>query len=252
MREAVVRWLARVMIAAALLAAAAPAAAQEPEALRLSIGRDFGFASGGRIQGTFSLRVREPAELVRVEFLIDGAMVFVDEQPPFRYQFNTGAYALGPHTLAAVGTTADGRVLASRIHTVEFVSAEEGFRVAGSIVLPLLAVVGGVTLLGLLLPALLDRGGAARVGDYGPAGAAVCRRCGLPFGRRLLAPNLLTGKLARCPHCGRWQIAGRARRADLEAAEARRAAQAGLGGLEVEDEAERLRRRIEDSRFEDG
>lgn len=240
------------ILVALLLAWTVPAAAQEPEPLPLSISRDFGFASGGRIQGTFSLRVRGPDDLVRVEFLIDGQVLNVDEEPPFRYQFNTGSYALGMHTLAAVGTTADGRRLSSRVHTVEFVSAEEGFRVAGSIVLPLLAVVGGITLLGLLLPALLDRGGAARVGDYGPAGAAVCRRCGLPFGRRLLAPNLLTGKLARCPHCGRWQIAGRARRADLEAAEARRAAQAGLGGLEVEDEAERLRRRIEDSRFEDG
>jgi hypothetical protein len=244
------RWRILVL-AAALLAATDPAAAQEPEPLPLSIGRDFGFASGGRIQGTFSLRVSGPDDLVRVEFLIDGQVVNLDEEPPFRYQFNTGSHALGTHTLAAVGTTADGRRLSSRIHTVEVVSAEEGVRVAGSIVLPLLVVIGGFTLLGVLLPALLDRGGG-RAGSYGLAGVAVCRRCRLPFGRRLLAPNLLAGKLARCPHCGRWQIARRASRASLESAQARLAAQAGLGVMQVEDEAGRLRRRIEDSRFEDG
>lgn len=242
-------WVA-LILAGVLLAAAVPVAAQDPEPLPLSLSRDFGFASGGRIQGTFSLRVRGPEDLVRVEFVIDGRVVAVDEEPPFRYQFNTGSYALGTHTLAAVGTTADGRRLSSRVHSLEFVSAEEGFRVAGSIVLPLLAVIGALTLLGVLLPALLDRG-PRRAGEYGLGGAAVCRRCGLPFGRSLLAPNLLTGKLARCPHCRAWQIARRASRAELEEAEARLAMQAGLGATQVEDEAERLRRRIEDSRFED-
>ena len=40
--------------------------------------------------------------------------------------------------------------------------------------------------------------------DYGSAGGAVCRKCGLPFARNALDLNMLIGTLVRCPHCGKW------------------------------------------------
>ncbi len=102
-----------------------------------------------------------------------------------------------------------------------------------------------------------SRGGAGSArpaGSYGPAGAAVCSRCGLPFARSVLSVNLLTGKLARCPHCGKWQVAGMAGREALAAAEARLKGGApdgetAAGEAELSPE-ERLRRQIEDSKYE--
>jgi hypothetical protein len=107
-----------------------------------------------------------------------------------------------------------------------------------------------ISILGTLGPVLLGRRTPFRLGEYGLAGGAVCRRCGLPFSRHSLAPNLLLGKLERCPHCGKWSIVRQASRAELEIAEARFSADAQKGALRADDEDERLRREIEDSRYE--
>jgi hypothetical protein len=102
-------------------------------------------------------------------------------------------------------------------------------------------------------------GGSARPsGSYGLGGGAVCSRCKLPFARNPLGINLVTGKLARCPHCGQWQVASLAGREALAAAEARLQANGtngeGAGGLSPASPAlspeERLRRQIEESRYE--
>jgi hypothetical protein len=79
----------------------------------------------------------------------------------------------------------------------------------------------------------------------------VCGRCGFPFSRGILAPNLVFGKLERCPHCGKWAIVRRAFPAELADAEERyHEAQQETGKVEV-DEQESLRRSLEDSRFDD-
>ena len=89
-------------------------------------------------------------------------------------------------------------------------------------------------------------------GQYSIAGGAICPRCTLPYTRNTFSPNLLVGKLERCPHCGKVAVVRRASPADLEAAEARLAAGAAPGEAPAEmSEAERLRRQLDDSRFED-
>lgn len=91
--------------------------------------------------------------------------------------------------------------------------------------------------------------------DYGAAGAAVCRGCGLPFARDVLGLNMLVGKLMRCPHCGKWAVLPAASPAEVAAAEERER-QRLRGGTPATavtpqpSEEERLRRRIEDSRYE--
>jgi hypothetical protein len=68
----------------------------------------------------------------------------------------------------------------------------------------------------------------------------------------------VTGKLARCPHCGQWQVAGLAGREALAAAEARLQANdtngedtSGLSPAPLSlSPEERLRRQIEESRYE--
>jgi hypothetical protein len=85
---------------------------------------------------------------------------------------------------------------------------------------------------------------------YGAAGGAVCPRCTLPYSRNPLSPNLLFGKLERCPHCGKWGIARAASRSELDAAEVRLRQDSQRGTLEAADEQGRLQQEIEDSRFD--
>jgi hypothetical protein len=235
-----------------LALAVVPAAAQTTDQpFELHLSRDFGYGGGSHIQGLFTMGVDERGDVVRVEFLIDNLVVLTDTEAPFRYQFNTGSYALGPHTLAAVGYTTDGQELRTEERSYEFVTAEEGWQAAGRIVVPVIGLVILVSLAGTVGPVLLGRGKPHRRGEYGAEGGAVCPRCGFPFSRHLLSLNMLTGKLERCPHCGRWSIARRARPQELEAAEARLAAEESRGALAVDDEKERDRRMIDESRFEE-
>ena len=100
------------------------ARAQEtPAPLDLRLTRDWGYGgTNGEIQGTFSLRVKGPADVVRVAFIVDGAVVNTDTEPPFRYQFNTGdraviADATERDTLVSLGVAeADGVVVAGEIY----------------------------------------------------------------------------------------------------------------------------------------
>jgi len=229
-----------------------PAAAQATEQpFELHLSRDFGYGGGSHIQGLFTMGVDDRGDVVRVEFLIDNLVVLTDTERPFRYQFNTGAYALGPHTLAAVGYTADGRELRTQERRYEFVTAEEGWQAAGRIAIPVIGLVILVSLAGTVGPALVGRRKPHRRGEYGVEGGAVCPRCRFPFSRHLISPNMLVGKLERCPHCGKWSMVRRATPQELEAAENRLAEEEGRGALVVDDEKERVRRMIDESRYEE-
>jgi len=232
--------------------AVVPAAAQVTEQpFELHLSRDFGYGGGSHIQGLFTMGVDDRGDVVRVEFLIDNLVVLTDTERPFRYQFNTGAYALGPHTLAAVGYTADGRELRTQERRYEFVTAEEGWQAAGRIAIPVIGLVILVSLAGTVGPALVGRRKPHRRGEYGVEGGAVCPRCRFPFSRHLISPNMLVGRLERCPHCGKWSMVRRATPQELEAAENRLAEEEGRGALVVDDEKERVRRMIDESRYEE-
>jgi len=240
-----------------LRSASAPVFQTEPQ-IELSLSRDFGYSSGtGRIQGTFSLRVSGPETLTRVIFLIDGKQIGEDTQAPYRLQFNTDAYELGVHTMQAVGYTLNGVELRSKEQRREFVSSEEGWQAAGKIAIPILIFAGGAVLLTTLLPLILGRGkkgslplGAPR--NYGTAGGTICPKCSRPFGMHLFGLNLLVGKLDRCPHCGRWNIVRRVSPQELRAAELRELEnQSGPTATTGMSEADRLRKDLEDSRYQD-
>lgn len=231
--------------------------AQE-DGITLKIRKDFGYAWAGDIQGTFSMMVSGPDNLTRVEFLIDGDVIGEDMEAPFRLQFNTGNYVLGPHTLSAHGYTSDGSELDSNEIQTNFVTSEEGWASAGKFVIPILGVVFGVMLLSFVVPWLMSRGkpkstiplGAPR--NYGIAGGTICPKCQRPFSRNLLSPNLMIGKLDRCPHCSKWSLVRRATSAQLAAAEAAELeiASDGEQTLTLSDQ-DRLRRDLDESRYED-
>jgi len=240
-----------ILVSTILLAPIIGLQAQDGAELELNLRRDFGYGMGGDIQGKFTLSASGPDDLVQVAFLFDGEVVYVAEEPPFEIVFHTGDYDFGVHVLSAEGTLADGSSLYSRQVTKNFVSADQGWETVGKFLVPLLIVVGVITVLGGALPLLEGRRGKAfEVGKYGSAGGAVCPRCALPYTRHALSMNLLLGKLERCPHCGKWAIVPGASRAALEAAENRYRADTEKGRLRGETEQTELRRRIDDSRFE--
>lgn len=224
-------------------------AAQSEEELDLRMTRDWGYGAGGQIQGNFSLRVDGPADIEKVEFIIDGEVVQTATEAPFRYQFNTDEFSPGVHTLTAVGYKADGTPVYGTDYVRQFLSAEEARSSTMKIIVPLLIVVGVISLVGILGPILMGRGKEFKPGQYGAAGGAVCPRCEFPYSRGVLAPNMLVGKLQRCPHCGKWAIVSRASQVELEAAE-QRWAREGISSVEAPSEDEKLKQMIDDSRFD--
>jgi hypothetical protein len=199
------------------------------------------------MQGRFSYRVSGPDDLVRVEFLMDGQVIGEDTAEPFRLNFVTDNYPLGAHQMSAVGYTSGGEVLQSRTITGQFVSPELSSNFSTMIIIFVVIVVGASFLL-----TWLSRGNTKK--GYGFMGGAVCNQCGRPFAIHWWSPHLLTTRLDRCPHCGKWQNARRASAEMLASAEtfAQELDRKGQVAPENElDAQEKLRRQLEESRFED-
>ncbi|MFH1634527.1 MAG: hypothetical protein ABIG63_11050, partial [Chloroflexota bacterium] len=193
--------------------------AQEDGAgITLRLTRDWGYGGfNGQIEGTFSMRVTGPENLERVEYFMDEELIAEIAAEPFNFQFHTGNFDPGIHTMYATGYTSDGSTLRSNEVARDFLSADQASNSTNDMIVPLLIVVGGATLLGVLAPLLMGRKKKHRPGEYGMAGGAVCPRCTFPYSRNVLSPNLFIGKLERCPHCGKWAVVPRATPAELEA-----------------------------------
>jgi hypothetical protein len=232
--------------------------AQDQGELKLRMSRDFGYSSGtGKIQGTFTLKASGPDDLESVTFYLDGEPLGQAAQPPFELRFHTDSYPLGLHTLYAVGLTAAGRELRSNEIRAEFVSAEEGWQAGVRILFPLLGLIAIAMLISFAATMLTSRKmlslppGAPR--KYGFSGGAICPNCKRPFPLPLFSINLgLRQKLSRCPFCGKWSVLRPLPIADLRLAE-QAELQAALqdAQIEPESEEEKLRKELDDSRFQD-
>lgn len=243
---------------AALSLAASPASAQE-EGLSIRLSKVIGYASFGasEVQGSMKLDVSGPANLQRVAFFIDGQPLGEATQAPFRVNFNTANYPMGPHTLTAVGYTADGRELHSKPFTTKFVTAQQGLQAGLKFALPLLIIVFGVAVLSMILPMVTGRGrkletppGEER--KYGSSGGTICPRCRRPFPLHFYTLHLGPAKLERCPYCGRMGLVTRRSLSDLRAAERAELEMAGTGAtISTETEEEKLRKELEESRYRD-
>jgi len=243
------------LIAATLSLLIVTIVSAQTEELTLSFSRDFGYSSGtGDIQGSFSMKVSGPDDLVRVEFYIDETKIAEDAEAPFRLQFITDNYPLGLHEMYAIGYAADGREYRSRVVTANFVSADEGWQAAGKIAIPLIVVVFGAILLSVAVPMLIGRGkrdelplGAER--KYGLRGGSICPKCKRPFALPLFSMDLGFSKLARCPYCRKMNAVRvqplvklrEAERAELEQAE---------GQVPEISEEEKLKKELDDSKYQ--
>jgi hypothetical protein len=246
------------LVLLAILGFVTPARGQAVEELELNVSRDFGSSDGtGNIQGTFSMKVTGPSNLVKVQFYIDNTMIAEDTEPPFKVQFVTDDYAPGKHTMHAIGYTRDGRKLRTREKIFNYMTAEESWQRGLKIVLPILVLVLIWKLLSIGVPTL---GRGRKKGEllppgkqnYGFIGGTICPRCAHPFALNLFSPNLLVGKLVRCPNCGKWFIGRRASIDDLLIAEEAiwRQAHRVTRVSEMKDE-EKIQKALDDSKYQD-
>ena len=221
------------------------------ETLVIDFNRDFGYGGFGiDIQGRFSMKVRSPDDIFRVEYFLDGEKVFDSVESPFKWQFNTAEFPEGRHTFSAVGYKADGTAVHAQEFVRDFLSSDQAWSQTGNFVVPLLVIVGIATVGGVLGPILLGRKKKHVPGQYGMSGGAICPRCTFPYSRSMMSPNLLVGKLSRCPHCGKWAIVPSASLDKLEAAEARFAAESQTE-IETPSAEEKMSQMLEDSRFDE-
>ncbi len=239
------------LVCAALVLSSGTVSAQG-NTLQLLLSKTFGFSLGSQIQGQFSLAVAGPSDITSVTYEIDGQEMATVNQAPFRYSFSTDAYPIGQHQLTATAHTASGQVLKSNSINVEMVTAASGWqstaRIAGpliGIILLLVVVMVGVQVLPFGNRRRYEPGTAR---NYGISGGTICPKCGRPFVLPFFSPNLLTGKLVRCPYCGKWGVRRQASLDALRAAERAELQGATPQVREVSPE-EMLRRQIEESKL---
>lgn len=237
-----------ILLALLAVSLAAPrwVSAQE-DRLELGLSRDFGYGAGAQVQGNFSYRVRAPESVVRVEFLLDGEVIGEDTEAPFAFRFQTGDYENGWHTLSAIGYTANGQRLASNTLRRQFVPLQNALYLVGGILLLVAAFM-------VVRYFVAQRSEYKPKQGYGLMGGAVCPNCGRPFGLHLWGVNLMAGRLDRCPHCGKWNFVQRATPQMLASAErfaSELDAEATDAVAVTSNEEARLRRQIDESRFED-
>lgn len=194
---------------------------------RINISKDFGFSSGDRIRGTFSVGIiGDTTRIDSVTFLFDGqvvANVFIE---PYKLQFKTQNYSLGVHEITAEITTRDGSTITTPPRSFKFVSAEDETAEMQRIVIPLfggiLLLIGAVFAVQWLIfrdrPLASLPEGTPR--HYGIFGGTICPKCNRPFSIHWWGLNLGFHKYDRCDYCGHWSIVKRRSREELAAAEA--------------------------------
>jgi len=246
-------------LGAPLLARPAAVQAQSADTLELFVRRNIGYSGRGEIQGSFRLEVTAPADVTSVTYYIDETVVGTAAATPFRVDFNTDDYALGPHTLRAEGTRADGTVLVSAEREFNFVTAGQGWQAGLDIMVPMFSVLLGVMVLvaGLaIFQAMYNKRNPTPLGarrTYGVFGGTICPKCHRPFSRHIWGLNAGLGKFDRCDHCGKWSLTRALPLDQLRAAEAAelKSARGGAGTVAELSPEERLRKQLDDSRYTD-
>jgi len=229
----------------------------QSEEITLKFSRDFGYSGAGKIQGLFSMKVTSSEKLSEVIFFIDNESIGKDSLEPFSIQFNTDNFSPGEHSLYAIGYTIDGKSLKTRENISHFISAEESKKATITLIVPILGLSLIAVIVSAVIPGLISKrkGGVApgTERNYSTAGGTICSRCNRPFARHVFAPNMLVGKMERCPHCGKWGIF-RAYPIDI----LRKAEEAELNSGSIQtsskqpaDEEDLLRDELDSTKFQD-
>jgi hypothetical protein len=245
----------------AILLSACGAQSRVQDIPGIQISRNFGYSSLSKneIQGNFTIAYSGPANVKRVVFMMDGKPVADKEgEYPYTFKFDTGSYSLGEHTISVVGYTQEGLALPAKEINVKFVSAGEGVKAGLQIAIPILGLVLLAIIVGIGGPLVFNRGknqilAAGTPRNYGMRGGCICPRCKRPYVLHFFSLHIGLHKLDRCPYCGKWALVRPRSLADLRAAESLELEQASAPGrTSASSGDEKLRKDLEDSRFQDG
>jgi hypothetical protein len=197
------------------------------------------------MQGTFTIRAEGPEDLQSVTFLLDGEAIGEDKVAPFSLSFNTRDYSEGIHHFDAVAHTEDGAQLRAATLSRQFVATSAvTIAVLAIVVLAIAFRVGSY---------VIARRAGSRGATFGYLGGAVCPNCGQAFGIHWWSLRLGLGRLDRCPNCGKWNMVRRASAEALMAAKDRLGEKSrGQDKPGSSSDGEALRRRIEESRYDQG
>ncbi len=78
-------------------------------AINYKVSRDLGMGLGKFIQGTFTLRVTGPDDLLRAEFYLDDVLMKNDTDNPFSWHFDTSSFGTGEHEFKIIGYSANNQ-----------------------------------------------------------------------------------------------------------------------------------------------
>jgi ribosomal protein S27AE len=160
-------------------------------ALELRLSRDAGTSIGGRIKGRFSAKVRDADDVDRVEFYLNGELVYTDSDGPFVWSFKTTDYPPGNYTIRAVGYLGTGGEEEDSV-TTEFVETFGKFWTLylwGTILF-----VAGMAIFSLWV---IQRERKR------PQGKTKCPQCGSIFDRKWSPFHMGAAYRNTCPMCGR-------------------------------------------------
>jgi len=247
--------LALLLLLFLIPALAAPALAQA--GLTLRVDKDFGYNSGRNIRGTFTLGASGPQDLALVVFYLDGQEIGRVSQAPFEMTINTDSYPSGDHLLRARAELASGAQVESAERNFRFLLREEEAAGMRNILVPLLGVIALLTVGGMAIQMFVARGSQNRPGlgsgqfAWRSGWGAMCPRCQLPTPVHITGLNLgFLTKFDRCENCGKWSLMRVRPERELEVY-ARALAAANRPQVQVENEEEKLRRQVDDSRYTD-
>ena len=226
----------------------------------IKFSRDFGYSSIGtnEIQGLFSISVSSVSKIKSVVYYIDDEILGEVLSEPYKFQFSTDVYPEGQHKIYAQVESETGEILRSQEIATTFISAEASRAGTIKLIVPILGLTLLVSILAFVIPAATrKKKGGLPLGTqrkYGSAGGAICSKCKRPFERHIMSPNLLVGKLEICPHCGKWGIyrslpLDTLRKSEKD--ELKRSNKITSFGDSSEKGDEILRKKLEDSRFDD-
>ncbi len=228
-------------------------AQDEGHTLDLGLSRTNGYGGfNGEIQGTFTISASSEGALQSVTFYYNDAVLGEDNEAPFKLQFNTEIMDPGLVNFNAVGYFSDGSTAQSNTIQRTVLSEEAVKEAMAGMLVPILIVVVVIVAGSFLLQLTRSKKGKPFTpGKYSAAGGAVCSKCSMPFSRSVFSPNLLLGKLERCPHCGKFSVRPRASNQALKEAEARYLESAQtIKEPAPEKEKDKLHKMIDDSRFD--
>jgi hypothetical protein len=109
--------------------------------LNLSFYKDNGYGMGNDMNGEWTINTEVSSDVQYVEFYMDDQLQLNDTSAPYNWNFNTGSYTEGMHTIKVVAYDAAGESATAERQS-NFVGFPLTF-VVGIIVFVVIAVIGG-------------------------------------------------------------------------------------------------------------